>query len=54
MAVLEILHVRARLEVFLQRVAALVREGAERSFVDGAGHCGNDFERVWNDPNGLC
>lgn len=43
MAVLEVLHVRARLEVLLQRVAALVREGVEGGFVDG-GHCGNGFE----------
>lgn len=40
MAVLEVLHVRARLEVFLQRVAPLVGEGAEGSLVDGAGHGG--------------
>lgn len=37
MAVLEILHVRAGLEVFLQRVAALVGGWVEGGFVDG--HC---------------
>jgi hypothetical protein len=42
------------LEVFLQRVAALVREGAERSFVDGAGHCGKNVERVWIDASEVC
>lgn len=46
MTVLEVLHLRARLEVFLQRVAALVGEGAEGSLVDSAGHGGNDDEGV--------
>lgn len=37
MPVLEVLHVRAGLEVFLQRVAALVGGWVEGGFVDG--HC---------------
>lgn len=51
MAVLEVLHVRACLEVFLQRVAALEGEGAEGGFVDGAGHGGWEDVSEWIDVN---
>lgn len=43
MTVLEILHVRAGLEMFLEGVTALVGGGGEGGLVDGGGHVDSDI-----------